>query len=235
MTEVKPKKYKMKTGFCNSGWHEGSKPVSYSGKAAPTCKHFLTCPCECHAVYDQMFKVSGMPRIAVDNSGYKPDYGGFWLPTLDERIAIRLAEQASQVTVIAPTREDLNTPIMKRKFNETPTGQMARGQLEELVLHECNAWLLDPEGFCSPKYIADEIFRERGGESPPSHGAIGAIFDRWVQVGFADCQRKPVRFVQFTEEGRKLGLDALKERAKLKKKRTEVVTTRGTLRRIKKR
>jgi hypothetical protein len=51
-------------------------------------------------------------------------------------------------------------------------------------------------------------------EDLPSAGAIYSIFKRWEQIGYATFVDVPFSFLDFTEEGRKYGLDALREKAK---------------------
>ena len=61
-----------KTGFCSSGFCEGTKARSYSGAPAMTCKFWLVCPCECHARLSEIFKMTGQERRLVDNPEYVP-------------------------------------------------------------------------------------------------------------------------------------------------------------------
>jgi len=103
---------------------------------------------------------------------------------------------------------------VEREFVGTPTGRAARGQLESWVQIECNAWLIDEaEEQCTPALLSRYIGREYG-ITPPSVGAINAVFERWIKLGFAIIEKKPTRFVGYTEEGLQYGLEGLKAREK---------------------
>lgn len=63
-----------RTGFCNSGWHEGPAPLSKGGQPIPRCKglfetqsggikQVFTCGCECHAAITEMYETAGIPRV----------------------------------------------------------------------------------------------------------------------------------------------------------------------------
>lgn len=211
----------MKSGFCSNGNCEGTNKKSYRGKPQPTCKNWIECPCECHLQFDMMFKMAEMPRQVVDNSGYVPDRGGFIMPTAEERIAMHALSSPRPATVphveesVAP---DLAPPSIVRPYAPTASGRAAAGQLEFWVKRECDTWLVeskDEDVFykCTPGYLAEKI-GEAEGIRPPSVGAISAVFDRWVKIGFAVTAKKPTRFIKYTEDGIKYGLDEMKVRHK---------------------
>jgi hypothetical protein len=50
------------TGFCDSGWHEGYKINK------PTCKFWMTCPCDCHTQLSRMAALTETERVLVDES-----------------------------------------------------------------------------------------------------------------------------------------------------------------------
>jgi hypothetical protein len=210
------------SGFCSIGAHEGTAPKNVNGRSVPTCKMPSDrCSCKCHKDLDEMFSMAEMERITVDKSGYVPDRSDFVMPDLAELAATRI--QASATVALEHIESPDPTLIpstLARSFVPTPTGRSARGELEYQVDVVCKMWLIDkPWDLCLPKYISEEIARTTD-MRPPSVGAIGAVFDRWVALGYAVCERKPVRFVGFTELGRDLGLDGLKQRARLHKVRT---------------
>lgn len=168
------------------------------------------CSCECHARVTKMFEEFGMERIAQQNPEWSPAPRTFWMPTPEERVQLRMQElelekrmQRNPLEVTAITYRD-----------QTPTGQRARGQLEDEVLLVCSQFTrgeLDEE-VLTPAVIArliDDV-------QPPSVGAIGAVFSRWVKVGFANCPKRPVRFESFTVEGMQRGLEYMKTKHKLK-------------------
>jgi hypothetical protein len=212
------KKNKLKTGHCDSGWHEGSNPDLGDGKSAPTCKQFLECPCECHLQYDQMFEEANLPRILIDNSSYKVK-NTLWLPTIEERAALRLEtlKKKESIQIQEPETEH-SVQILVRTFNETPTGRQARGQLEQLVLLAVTRWVSsDSKEDCSINWICANI-EEIDKITLASKGAIQAVLRRWMDIEFVLVGGQPFQFFGFTPEGKQYGLDTLKLRAKSKAK-----------------
>jgi hypothetical protein len=218
-----------KTGFCENGNCEGTNKRSYSGKTRPTCKWWKLCSCECHISYDRMFAMGDMDRQIVDNSGYVPDHGGFWMPTLEERAAMIASSTPASAT--SPRLEESPAPdivpaTLVKPFVPTPSGRAAPGELEWWVKKQTDIWLVENEDFpCTPKYLAEEISRTEG-IAPPSVGAITAVFNRWVKLGFAEIGVKPARFIKYTEDGIKYGLEGCKERAKRKRRNAEAAAGR---------
>lgn len=208
----------MKTGFCNNGWCEGSKAKDWRGNPVPTCEFIVTCPCSCHDQLDKLFAMTDAERIVVDSSGYRLPERTYWMPS-DEPLPPRSTDggTVTHEYVESPAPDTVPASI-RRGFTPTPTGRAARGELEQWVKDECDVWLIDKPGEpCTPKYLAGEIARSQA-IPPPSVGAISAVFERWVKLGFAVIDKKPTRFVKYTEDGIMLGLDAMKERAKRSKK-----------------
>lgn len=212
-----------RTGICSTGGHEGIRYLSWRGNPMPTCTSWKICGCECHDTYTEMFKLSQMPRQAVDNSGYIPDRGDYVMPTFEERIA---AHQASIITptdaprVIESPAPAVVPATIARPFAPTPTGRSARGELEFWVKEACDIWLVEyptpPQQQarpCTPPYVSGEIGRKYG-IKPPSVGAVDAVWRRWEVLGFAVIGRKPTRFTAYTPEGIEHTLEGLKERAK---------------------
>jgi hypothetical protein len=125
---------------------------------------------------------------------------------------------------------DIVPPTVARSYAPTATGRAARGELEGWVKEVCDIWLI--EGYqmlCTPAWISEEIASAQGIKAP-SVGAISAVFERWVKLGFAVVQKKPTRFIAYTEEGKRVGLEGLKIRAKQQAKRKQAEQSRGSLR-----
>lgn len=202
------KKSKYRTGFCLQGWCEGTKPTSYSGRPAPTCKFaFGGCACKCHAEIDRMFEIAGLPREVQDLSGYEPLPSRFVMP---DRLA--LAEErlrADARSKVAPSPDAVR--VAGHAFEPTPTGIRAPGQLEYTVLSELQAWLDQTFSWlpATPKRLSEVI----GDKNPPapSSGAIHAIFVRWQSMGFCKFQNRPAAFQGFVNEGTVEELDLLKK------------------------
>ena len=211
-----------KSGFCSAGMHEGIAPKNLFGHALPTCRMESTqCSCSCHSTLDEMFRLSDMERITIDKSGYIADHPEMFMPDLTELAVKRASSQRATLAVerIESPAPDVVPATIARTFAPTPTGRAGKGELEQQVDAVCKVWAVDAPGeLCIPKWIASEIAQTYGIREP-SVGAIGAVFDRWVELGYAECARKPVRFVAYTELGRELGLDGCKERARRTKAR----------------
>lgn len=218
---------KMKTGFCSNGWCEGTKAKDWRGNPVPTCRMVCNCPCKCHDELDKLFAMTQSERVVVESSGYAPPRRTYWMPS-DDPLPALSNNHATTPPVILESPDSSRVPATIRpSFNVTPTGRAARGELELWVKEECDAWLIDEPGVvCTPAYLATEIGRSKG-ITPPSVGAISAVFERWVSLGFAVVEKKPTRFVKYTDQGIKLGLDRMKAEAKRSKKRQRSDMMRG--------
>lgn len=207
------------TGQCLSEWHEGTKPKDWTGKPVQVCTAWTSCKCECHVVISKMFAEAGMDRVPLDNPEYVPVKRTWWMPSDDKQTTLEEKAAEGKIEIIESPAPDLVPATVKRDFAPTPTGRAGRGELEFWVKKTCDDWVVEGERVvCTPAYVSDEIAR-REGIKPPSVGAIGAVFDRWVAYGFAIIERKPVRFLGYTEDGKKYGLETMKARHKTKAKR----------------
>jgi hypothetical protein len=203
------------SGFCGIGSHENSKAVSPSGKPLKTCPvggriDMITvgdrnlgeavCECDCHTMSRKMEEMSGVKfpaRNSIKDSSPLSTLGllrGHGAGTDGHKGPGTVDDGRPTVTVASGAR-----------FAETPTGRAARGQLEEQVRyavctqvkaagHEMIAIL-----GLTPKLIGDIINRE----DPPSSGAIYAVLKRWDSANLIDMAESPVRFVRFTDRGKR--------------------------------
>jgi hypothetical protein len=199
------------SGFCSVGQCEGTKPQGWNGTPLKTCWLIETCSCECHAKLDEMFKMTGQPRILVDVSGYKAPERTWWMPSDEPDFTMDAAPEISTEGVVLPEK-----PVAV-----TATGRTSRGGLESWVQRECLAWLVDkdPEYGLPVRIISEEIGRIEG-INPPSQGAIAAVFDRWVKYDYARFEDKPRRFVGLTELGAEKGLDWCRANFKAQQKKS---------------
>jgi len=176
-----------------------------------------------------MFQMSGMDRQVVDNSGYSPEHGGFWMPTLEERA--RMAVLSKSSGPVAPRVEESPLPdavpaTIVRTFTPTNTGRAAPGELELWVKQHCDIWLVEKYPFpCTPAWLSEEIGKTQG-IKPPSVGAISAVFERWVKIDFASIAKKPTRFEGYTSNGITLGLEGCKAKLKAKRRAAEAAAGR---------
>jgi hypothetical protein len=219
MTEPKVTEKKYLSGFCGMGHHEGTKPRSPSGKPMKVCIAWQICKCPCHETLNEMYKMSEIPRevhenpeyVSFERTWYMPVFGVDYGMDRDALAGDTLDDTGQQ------QRHGSGTPG-HRTFDPTPSGRAARGQLEDQVLEVVTEWNIDPgTDLCTPTFVAWDIARFNQIEEP-STGAIGAVFDRWQEYGFAVIERKPVRFMGFTEEGEQRGLEYMKAKYKREKR-----------------
>jgi hypothetical protein len=220
----------IRTGFCIDGNCEGTARKSASGKPMKTCDFIETCPCKCHDELAKLFELTGQDRIVVDSSGYAPEPRTYWMPSDDPLPVLSSPTGADTLSIIESPAPDRVPATVARAFTPTPTGRAARGELELWVKQACDVWLIDEPGEpCTPSYIANEIAHDQG-ITAPSVGAVDAVLKRWVALGFAVTEKKPTRFIKYTEDGIKLGLEKMKADAK-RKSRLQIKDDRRNLRR----
>lgn len=222
---------KFKTGFCNNGWHEGTKPKDWRGNPTPTCQFFQTCACNCHVKLDKMFKDVGMERLLVENSEYTPERVDFniedYMKPAEDDAPFSDGGADGPATDEGTTRTATRPSVATLATRRTDTGRAARGGLEAQVFEQCRLFT-DAEALdlCIPKNIAERI-ADQYKIPTPSTGAIGAVFDRWTKLGFATTAKKPVRFVGFTGEGTWTELELMKAKAKRQRKHAQSAIRRG--------
>jgi hypothetical protein len=194
------------SGFCSIGSHEGTRPKSPTGTPLKVCEMWELCTCDCHVTITKMCEMTGQPRIPMPNPEYVHPERTYWMPSDDPTYAMPTA---------APEISEGAVAVAERVVQTTATGRTQRGGLEFWVQRECLAWMVDrdPEYGITVKILSEEIGRIEG-IKPPSQGAIGAVFDRWVKYGYAVIERVPVRFVGLTPDGETNGLEWCKARFK---------------------
>lgn len=211
---------KIKTGFCSNGHCEGTTPHNFRGRAMPTCDFFRTCACECHVRFDEMFKLAEMERILLNKSAYVPERIDFnpddYLPTRKEDAPSNPLAPVAPVAVegaLAPPPPVAQPPLTQRR---TDTGRAAKGALEAQVWEQCVVFAAASIP-ATPKMLA-ELIADKYHIPTPSTGAIGAVFDRWVALGYAEKSARPVQFLKFTGEGTWEELDWMKAKARKAKR-----------------
>lgn len=206
--------YPLLTGYCQAGWHEGLKARTASGKSAPTCKFYISCPCNCHTQLNRMYEMAGEERILVDNSDWKPE-NTFVMPSLEPLAAVPSIPSAPVAAVVVESPAPGIVPAsVPRIFTPTVSGRLGKGELEAWVKEVTDVWAVEQEGRCSVGYISAEIGRTKG-INPPSQGAIQNVLFRWKDLDFAHIETdRPLRFTGYTDDGIKFGLENMKARAK---------------------
>lgn len=200
------------SGFCSNGHCEGTAPVSPSGKHMKVCVKYELCACACHQKFNRMYEMAGEPRRVHQNPNYVP-FVGPDLSMYFGRDMPGASLAGGQTSRGAEKRSETAPGLLEsaRTFTETPSGYRQRGQLETEVQQICNrAMLGEFDEPCTPQFIANLI----DPDSPPSTGAIGAVFARWERLGYAKINHKPLYFKGLTLEGMRDGLEALKRKTK---------------------
>lgn len=219
--------WKYRSGHCGIGCCEGTKAVNYRGVPMKTCDAIFNCPCKCHDDLAKLFKLTGEERRVVDVSGYKPEPSGFVMPELGPLPESSNSDHTDRPVLVESPAPGTVPARVTKPFAPTPSGRTARGELESWVEEYCGIWAVEKDvENCTPTYLAEEIGRHKG-ITPPSVGAIDAVFKRWVQLGFAEIGKKPTRFIRFTDEGVQYGLQGLKEKAKRAKKMDRAAARRA--------
>lgn len=194
------------TGFCNDinkpAQCEGTKPKSYKGVPMKTCEFYLDCPCECHYRIDQMFKVTGMERQLMPNPEYVAPVIEFHMPEFTEDPLGTVAVTSGGVIVPPDDELDVTTPpapaVAPLAQRRTETGRAARGGLEAQVWDAC--FNMPGDDDLTPKQVVEWI-AEKYKIPIPSTGAVNAVWERWVKLGFATIAKKPNRFTGFSNDG----------------------------------
>jgi len=199
------------TGFCDSGWHEGYKINK------PTCKFWMTCPCDCHTQLSRMAALTETERVLVDESTWVSG-NTFVQVSLTESINASALNRPGAV-MVASELPDLVPATFRRDFTPTASGRTQRGQLEVWVHDAVQYWMTERTAgvempTCTPQWVSERILSEGVTTKSPSTGAIDAVFKRWIEIGYANIGSRPTRFVSFTVAGIKDGLEVMKARAK---------------------
>ena len=203
-----------RSGFCGLGWCEGLRPKSYTGKPVKVCVDTKLCQCECHKKITRMYELAGIPRVTQQNPDYVPYMGPDLSWIKDERVPPAPFVPAQPFTLdagersaaddTAPTTGDADSPRPDRD-------NRLRGWLEIEVKKICDRKMSgEIDDTLTPKSLAIWI----DPENPPSQGAVGAVLERWSEIGFAAVNKNPVRFVSYTVKGMNLGLERMRSDAK---------------------
>lgn len=196
------------SGFCAIGSHEGTSPLSPSGKQLKTCNlggradagraGMIICTCECHTMTREMEIMTGVeiPPAVINRQLISPG----------NLLGYRRDDAP---TGKAPGGGDVNTPSVVlesgARFAVTPTGRAARGQLEEQVrIAVCTQVKAAGEDMIAslgltPQLLAGMISKD----SPPSTGAIYSVLKRWEAQAYVTLGESPFRFIGFTDLGKR--------------------------------
>ena len=199
----------MLCGFCNNSNHE-----SCVKSTTPWFGKVWTCPCSCNESAQADRKLLDMAR----EMGIDPATLGLGRNTAPP--AQRTQPLLATPPIPTPSLKDhvsvdqeplpLTPPDHDIDFAPTKSGRYARGELEYRVKQVCDEFAIGAI-FSSASGITPVQVSERiDPDNPPSVGAIGAVFDRWNQIGFAETAKSPVRFVRYTDDGLRRGYARIK-------------------------
>ncbi len=174
------------SGWCVSGFHEGSPKKSSVGSVSVECRFAHHCTCTCHDEEKMLRTLARLPEPEFPIPGAPPparvlDGGGVSIRvgTIE---AARLEEMSDEPSDTAKEGLEWRTYEFLKPF-------VVAGFHEEDVL--------------TVGFIVAGL--QKKGFSHSS-GAVDAVLKRWDQRGFATVEKKPTRFKGFTEAGEKLGL-----------------------------
>lgn len=207
---------KLKTGYCSAGNHDGCKARTVT----PWFGKIWLCPCTCH---EPTTKEEKMIASAIE-MGINPADLGLEVPSNAPVVVRTQSPLLPPLPPVIGNKENRKTEVLpvippddEVNFNST-AGRAAKGELEYRVKRVCDEFvsgaLVTEKGVLTPVIIADRI----NPDNPPSSGAIGAVFDRWQAMGFAETARKPVRFIRYTDDALRYGLQQMKKRSKWNRK-----------------
>lgn len=207
---VEGKRRPLKTGACVAGWHEGSRPHTSSGDPIKTCELYKVCPCQCHIDFDEML---GTERELIDNPEYVRVIGNAVQYTLIETPGILDVNAVVPANTLVSPAPGIVPGALVRKFDPTPTGRFARGEVESLVKSITDTWVIESERyFCTPNYVSEQIASVHGID-PPQLGSIAGVFTKWMQIGFALIEQNPARFIGYTPDAIEFGLDRMHDKS----------------------
>lgn len=142
-------------------------------------------------------------------------------PTVDSPKPTEVLSAAVETSDDPTTDTEEETHAMatatKDDTKSTKANGRGRGELESQVLdiaerYEDGKITLDEGKSLTPHFIAKTIAEEKGLEKPPSTGAVAAVIKRWEDYGFALTDEKPYAFRRRSANGKKQGLEALKQK-----------------------
>jgi hypothetical protein len=208
-----------RTGHCIAGNHFGTKNLSPGGALLPSCNSGGTCKCRCHPeVQDEemlAFIASTLGDEAVAALPTAPALNGPTVPiTLPEAVPVLVMPADADV----PTAPGLPPNHADDIPEQLESGRRARGSLDFEVKTACDKYLTvygTGTNGLTPQVCAKMI----DADSPPSSGAVDAVWRRWVSLGFAVMGSKPVHFAGYTAEGVEKGLHRMKYEAKRRKRK----------------
>lgn len=217
------------TGFCGNGAHEGAIKFTHNGARLRSCSGDYTiqgklyrCRCDCHDAFRQIAEITGLTTQSTGSFDligqmFSPSsfidvdpLGGIPTQREGEPLADTTEAKASPsdpptppVPFIPaqPSGFRMFSPVSVPEFKPTKTGQRARGQLEAQVAKVTLQWFKNQDSSSPRPMKPDECAMLVNPSSPPSSGAVYAIFKRWETQAYCKLGSKPFRMTELTEQG----------------------------------
>lgn len=103
----------------------------------------------------------------------------------------------------------------EKRLVKSGADRRPRGWLETDVKHITDDFVtgnikLEDGEFLTPHRVSKLVQKFDCLDEAPSTGAVAAVFERWIELGFMVANEKPFAFLDYTEEGRAQGLTAMK-------------------------
>ncbi len=173
-----------------------------------------------------MCEMADVERTARDNPDYIPTVSRFWMPDAEFLASLRASGETDRLPNPADVERGLDAPLRpeQRRFNPTPSGIRARGQLEDDVKIVCDRFDTGAGPISLPlSFIATQIHPD----APPSVGAIREVMLRWMKYGFATIGVEPLAFTGYTQEGRESGVEVMRYKWEQAKRLNKSKADRG--------
>lgn len=109
--------------------------------------------------------------------------------------------------------EDIE-PGVASGANRRPRGWLADDVKAVCDLYVTGELQIAENKTLTPHRAASAVMKIDGLSKAPSTGAVQAVFKRWEKIGFAIFARDPFAFIDYSEEGKLLGLRGVQDRRK---------------------
>lgn len=212
------------SGHCGNGNCEGTKNLSPGGALYQSCSGaygggfgsgvVAVCQCRCHRELDDI-KAFIAEQLGEEAAAAIPQRtaslpASVVTPTAKATVSVQHAP-----STVAPTDGGLPPDHPDDTPGTTESGRRVRGSLDYEVKRACDYWITTyGDAPLTPKICAGLIDED----SPPSTGAIDAVWRRWVRIGFATMGSSPVHFAGYTEVGIEKGLHRMRFEAEQHRK-----------------
>lgn len=194
---------------CQMGNCEGTQNKSKTGAKFHSChgeyryrggQLVIKCSHKCHEDMRKLRQLAGIPEPDYEQSFAVPSSKLAGLSHSVREPVSGDGDGATSIDVRASLARHSEPPIE----GTTESGRLQRGVLEQRVYELCKAGTN-----INVKTLCTFIGMRHGDE--PSAGAVTAVLRRWQSSGLAKIDDNPVRFVEFSDQVKSIGLWEAKE------------------------